>query len=118
MVLAASPNGLPEAGRIDGASEGWLSFRVAMPLPTGPLSALGNFALLQACNQFAWPLLVANSKNRYTAEVGLALFQTGYTVNFGAVTAGSVNSVLPIPIVFLALRRRIIDGVALSGLQG
>jgi multiple sugar transport system permease protein len=54
----------------------------------------------------------------YTAEVGLALFQTGYTINFGAVSAGSVISVLPILIVFFVLRRQIIYGVALSGLKG
>lgn len=117
-VLASIPDELIEAGRIDGASESWIFLHVVMPLLSGPLSALGIFAFMQAWNQFVWPLLVANSKMLYTAEVGLALFQTGYTVDFGAVSAGSVISVLPILIVFLALRRRIIDGVALSGLKG
>lgn len=117
-VLASIPDELIEAGRIDGASESWIFLHVVMPLLGGPLSALGIFAFMQAWNQFVWPLLVANSKTLYTAEVGLALFQTGYTVDFGAVSAGSVISVLPILIVFLALRRRIIDGVALSGLKG
>jgi len=117
-VLASIPDELIEAGRIDGASESWIFLHVVMPLLAGPLSALGIFAFMQAWNQFVWPLLVANSKTLYTAEVGLALFQTGYTVDFGAVSAGSVISVLPILIVFLALRRRIIDGVALSGLKG
>jgi multiple sugar transport system permease protein len=117
-VLASIPDELIEAGRIDGASESWIFLHVVVPLLGGPLSALGIFAFMQAWNQFVWPLLVANSKMLYTAEVGLALFQTGYTVDFGAVSAGSVISVLPILIVFLALRRRIIDGVALSGLKG
>lgn len=117
-VLAAIPDELIEAGRIDGASELWIFGRLVVPLLGGPLSALGIFAFMQAWNQFVWPLLVANSKSLYTAEVGLALFQTGYTINFGAVSAGSVISVLPILIVFIVLRRRIIDGVALSGLKG
>lgn len=117
-VLAAIPDELIEAGRIDGASELWIFGRVVVPLLGGPMSALGIFAFMQAWNQFVWPLLVANSKSLYTAEVGLALFQTGYTINFGAVSAGSVVSVLPILTVFIILRRRIIDGVALSGLKG
>lgn len=117
-VLASIPDELIEAGRIDGASELWIFGRVVVPLLGGPMSALGIFAFMQAWNQFVWPLLVANSKSLYTAEVGLALFQTGYTVNFGAVSAGSVVSVLPILTVFVILRRRIIDGVALSGLKG
>lgn len=116
-VLASIPDELIEAGRIDGASELWIFTRVVMPLLGGPLSALGIFAFMQAWNQFVWPLLVSNSKSLYTAEVGLALFQTGYTINFGAVSAGSVISVLPILIVFLVLRRQIIYGVALSGLK-
>jgi len=117
-VIAAIPDELIEAGRIDGASELWIFGRVVVPLLGGPMSALGIFAFMQAWNQFVWPLLVANSKSLYTAEVGLALFQTGYTINFGAVSAGSVVSVLPILTVFVILRRRIIDGVALSGLKG
>lgn len=117
-VLASIPDELIEAGRIDGASELWIFGRVIVPLLTGPMSALGIFAFMQAWNQFVWPLLVANSKQLYTAEVGLALFQTGFTVNFGAVSAGSVVSVAPILIVFFLLRRHIIEGVALSGLKG
>lgn len=116
-VLASIPDELIEAGRIDGASEWWIFVRVVMPLLGGPMSALGIFAFMQAWNQFVWPLLVTNSKSLYTAEVGLALFQTGYTINFGAVSAGSVISVLPILIVFLVLRRQIIYGVALSGIK-
>lgn len=117
-VLAAIPDELIEAGRIDGASELWIFGRVVFPLLKGPLSALSIFAFMQAWNQFVWPLLVANTKNLYTAEVGLALFQTGFTVNFGAVSAGSVVSVAPILLVFFLLRRQIIAGVALSGLKG
>ncbi len=117
-VIASIPDDLIEAGRIDGASELWIFGRVIMPLLTGPLSALGIFAFMQAWNQFVWPSLITNSKNLYTAEVGLALFQTGFTVNFGAVSAGSVVSVAPILIVFFLLRKQIIEGVALSGLKG
>jgi multiple sugar transport system permease protein len=117
-AIASIPDELIEAGRIDGASEFWIFTRVVVPLLTGPLSALGIFAFMQAWNQFVWPLLAVNSKNLYTAEVGLALFQTGYTINFGAVSAGSVISVMPILIVFFVLRRQIIYGVALSGLKG
>lgn len=117
-VIASIPDDLIEAGRIDGASEFWIFSRVIMPLLTGPLSALGIFAFMQAWNQFVWPSLITNSKNLYTAEVGLALFQTGFTVNFGAVSAGSVVSVAPILIVFFLLRKQIIEGVALSGLKG
>jgi multiple sugar transport system permease protein len=117
-VLASIPDELLEAGRIDGASEWWIMTRVVLPLLTGPLSALGIFAFMQAWNQFVWPLIAANTKTMYTAEVGLALFQTGFTINFGAVSAGSVISVAPILIVFFLLRRQIIEGVALSGLKG
>lgn len=117
-VLASIPDELMEAGRIDGASEWWIFTRVVMPLLVGPLSALGIFAFMQAWNQFVWPLIVAKSREMYTAEVGLALFQTGFTIDFGAVSAGSVISVAPILLVFFLLRRQIIEGVALSGLKG
>jgi multiple sugar transport system permease protein len=117
-VSSAIPTDYLEAARIDGASEWWLLLRVIAPLSTTALSAIGIFAFIQAWTAFIWPLLVANDQLLFNMEVGLTAFQFKFSTEYGKLMAGSVISTLPMVIVFLVLRRRIIESVALTGLKG
>ena len=82
------------------------------------MSAIGIFAFIQAWAAFIWVLLVANDQNLFNMEVGLTAFQFKFTADYGKMMAGSVISTLPMLVVFLLLRRRIIESVALTGLKG
>ncbi len=61
-VDTAIPDELIEAARIDGASEWWIFWRIALPLLRGPLAALGVLAFFQAWTAFAWPMIVATKR--------------------------------------------------------
>jgi multiple sugar transport system permease protein len=117
-VASAIPNDYLEAARIDGAGEWWILGRIIAPLSTPALSAIGIFAFIQAWAAFIWPLLVANDQLLFNMEVGLTAFQFKFTADYGRMMAGSVISTLPMLIIFLILRRRIIESVALTGLKG
>ncbi len=117
-VASAIPTELLEAARIDGASEWWILFRVIAPLSVSAISAIGIFAFIQAWAAFLWPLLVANDQLLFNMEVGLTAFQFKFSADYGKLMAGSVVSVLPMLVVFLILRRRIIESIALTGLKG
>jgi multiple sugar transport system permease protein len=117
-MRSAIPDELLDAARIDGASE-WRIFRdivVALSLPAA--GALGIFAFIQAWAAFLWPLLVANQRDLFNLELGLNAFQFRYSVDYGPLMAGSVLSVLPMVLVFVLLRRQIIDSAASTGLRG
>jgi multiple sugar transport system permease protein len=117
-MRSAIPDELIDAARIDGASE-WRIFAnivVALSLPAA--GALAIFAFIQAWAAFLWPLLVANQRDLFNLELGLNAFQFRYSVDYGPLMAGSVMSVLPMAVVFLLLRRQIIDSAAISGLKG
>jgi multiple sugar transport system permease protein len=117
-MRSAIPDELIDAARIDGASE-WRIFRdivVALSLPAA--GALGIFAFIQAWAAFLWPLLVANQRDLFNLELGLNAFQFRYSVDYGPLMAGSVLSVLPMVLVFVLLRRQIIDSAASTGLRG
>jgi multiple sugar transport system permease protein len=116
-VIQAIPDELIEAARIDGAGEFWIFLRVVLPLLRGPLSALGVLAFFQAWTAFAWPLTVATTQDSYTAEVGLALFQTGYTVDLGRLSAASAVVLIPSLTLFMILRRNFVRGIASTGLK-
>ncbi|MHB2169479.1 carbohydrate ABC transporter permease [Alsobacter sp. R-9] len=116
-VIASIPDELLEAARVDGAGEWWIFLRVVVPLLRGPLGALGVLAFFQAWTAFTWPLIVATTKESYTVEVGLALFQTGFTVDLGRLSAAATVVLVPTIIVFSLLRRNFVQGVASSGLK-
>lgn len=116
--LAFLPEELLDAARIDGAGEWRIFTRIVLPLSTSALSALAILGFIQVWGIFIWPLLITNTNDMRTVEVGLANFQTGYVIEYGPIMAGSVISLLPILVVFLVLRRQIIDSVALTGMKG
>lgn len=116
-VLASIPDELIEAARIDGAGELWIYWRVVLPLLRGPMAALAVLAFFQAWTTFAWPMIVATRRSAYTIEVGLALFQTGYTVDLGRLSAASACVLVPSVLAFVLLRRNFVQGVASTGMK-
>jgi multiple sugar transport system permease protein len=116
-VIHSIPDELLEAARIDGASEFWVFFYIVLPLLRGPLAALGVLAFFQAWTAFTWPLIVTSTKTSYTIEVGLALFQTGFTVDVGRLSAASSIVLIPSITLFVFLRRQFVQGVASTGLK-
>jgi len=117
-VASAIPDELMEAARVDGASEWWTFRRVLVPLSGNAMAAVGIFAFIQAWGVFLWLLLVANNEHLFNLEVGLTAFQFRFSTDYGKLMAGSTLSTLPMLIVFLLLRRRIIENMALTGLKG
>ncbi|MGV8950752.1 MAG: carbohydrate ABC transporter permease [Cypionkella sp.] len=116
-VMHSIPDELLEAARIDGAGEIWIFIRIVVPLLRGALGALFVLAFFQAWTAFAWPLIVATTTTSYTIEVGLALFQTGFTVDLGRLSAASAIVLVPSVTLFVLLRRNFVQGVASTGLK-
>ncbi len=116
-VIHSIPDELLEAARIDGAGEFWIFWRIVLPLLRGALGALGVLAFFQAWTAFAWPMIVATDREAYTIEVGLALFQTGFTVDLGRLSAASALVLIPSITLFVILRRNFVQGVASTGLK-
>ena len=116
--ISSLPDELLDAARIDGASEWRIFVRLVVPLMRSALGALAIFAFINSWGAFIWPLLITSTKELWTMELGLGVFQQRFTVAYGPITAGSVISILPILLVFLVLRRNIINGITLTGLKG
>ncbi|SRR6266403_1609121 len=118
QVIMSIPDELLEAARMDGASEFWIYARVVLALSKSGLMALGVFAFSEAWANFIWPLVVVTSKDMYTTELGLAIYQRQFFIEYGPISAGAVISILPMLVVFSVLRSHIMKGIATSGLRG
>jgi multiple sugar transport system permease protein len=116
-VLASVPDELLDAARIDGLSETGIMIRLVSRLLAPALSALAIFAYLQSWTAFIWPLLVLNDQNLFPVQLGLAQFNSSVSVNYAVLSAGAVVAMAPTVIAFLVLRRRIIEGVTLTGFK-
>jgi multiple sugar transport system permease protein len=117
-VSSAIPTELMQAARVDGAGEWWILARVIAPLSGNALAAVSILAFISAWGIFIWPLLVANDQLLFNMELGLTAFQFRFSSDVGKLMAGSVVSVVPMLIIFLVMRRRIIENMALTGLKG
>jgi multiple sugar transport system permease protein len=118
QFMLGLPADLLDAGRVDGAGELRIFWRVILPLCGPALATLGILTFLASWNNFLWPLVVAQTEQTYTLPVALALYSTGQnSTQYGLLLAGATVVVLPILLVFLIFQRRFIEGIATTGLK-
>lgn len=118
QYILGLPDELIQAARVDGASELRIFFSIILPLCGPAVATLGILTFLTSWNNFLWPLVVATDESKFTLPVALALFAVGQNATkYGLLLAGSVVVVLPVLVVFLFLQRRIIQGVAMTGIK-
>jgi multiple sugar transport system permease protein len=118
QFILGLPDELIQAARVDGASEFRIFRSIILPLCKPVLATLGILTFLTSWNQFLWPLVVAQSEDKYTLPVALAIYSIGEKrADYGLLMAGSVIVVIPVLLVFLALQRHFVRGIAMTGIK-
>lgn len=117
QFMAEIPDDLVQAARIDGAGEFRIFFRIVLPLCKPALATLTLVTFLVAWNNFLWPAVVAQTQDKYTLPVALAIFSNQEATHYGLLLAGAVVVVAPIVVIFLALQRFFVEGIASTGLK-
>jgi multiple sugar transport system permease protein len=118
QYISTLPDELIQAARIDGAGELRIFASVIMPLCGPAIATLGILTFLASWNNFLWPLVVAQTEDKYTLPVALALYAVGQNATqYGLLLAGSVVVVLPVLALFLFLQRHIMQGIAMTGIK-
>ncbi|KJL41964.1 carbohydrate ABC transporter permease [Microbacterium trichothecenolyticum] len=114
------PDSLLDAARIDGAGEFRTFFQIVLPLCKAPLATLAIFTFMGSWNSFLWPLIISQDDSMYTLPVSLALFSAeagGHGSDYGLQMAGSFLIIIPVLILFIAMQRHFIQGIALTGIK-
>ncbi|MFO7446799.1 MAG: carbohydrate ABC transporter permease [Ignavibacteriaceae bacterium] len=111
------PKELEEAAYIDGATRFQVLRKIIIPLAKPALATLAIFTFMGVFNDFIWALIVINSEDLRTVQLGLAIFRDRYLTQWDLLMAGSVTAVLPILIVFFFAQSYFIKGITLSGLK-
>lgn len=116
-MTSGIPNELIEAARIDGASEFRIFHTIAIPLSINMISALVIFLFLWNWEDFLWPYLVLETKDKFPIAVALNMFSGQNNTNYGGLFAATAVTIIPIMIVYFTFQKRFIEGVAMSGIK-
>ena len=112
------PSELCEAARIDGLTEYGIWFKIMLPLSKPALSTLTIFPFVNTWNDFLGPLIYLTRNELKTIQIGLRMFISQYSAEYGLIMAASVIALIPVLIVFLSLQKYFVQGVASTGLKG
>ena len=116
------PTELEEAARIDGCGELRIFLQIMLPLSKPALSTVTILTFIANWNSFLWPMICIRTDNLKTLPVGIAQFMGSVNSNaqfqYGTALAGCCMAVIPTLIVFLALQKYFVEGIASSGIKG
>jgi multiple sugar transport system permease protein len=105
------PESVLDAARIDGAGEFRIYWSIVLPACRPILVTLAVFTFMGTWNDFMWPLIVLTDADMYTLPVALANLVGEHVQDTELMMAGSVLTVLPVVLLFLALQRYYIAGI-------
>nr|WP_232278877.1 carbohydrate ABC transporter permease [Paenibacillus sp. 481] len=113
------PTSLREAGIIDGAGEGSVFWRIYFPLCMPIVVTLVILQFLHIWNDLLWPLLVLSTSDKYTIQLGVAMFTyaRGNNVTPSIVMAAATVSLVPALLMYLFLQKYIVESIAYTGIK-
>jgi multiple sugar transport system permease protein len=112
------PDEILEAARVDGASEFRIFASIIVPALRPILATLATFTFLGTWNDFMWPLIVLSDEHLYTLPVALASLSREHVQDNELMMAGSVVTILPVLLLFLALQRQYLTGLLAGSIKG
>lgn len=119
QFILAIPDEIVDAGRVDGASETRIFFRLILPVARPAIISLAIIFYVAVWNSFLAPVIYLSSPKNYTLPVMLESFQgdIGRTP-YDLIMAGSVVGTLPLVVAFLVFQRRLVSGIMEGTVKG
>lgn len=119
FMLASLPLELLDSARIDGSGEFHTFNTIAMPIMKPAMATQAIFSFVASWNNLFLPSILLTDNEKYTMPIMVSLLRGDiYKTEHGAIYLGVTLSVLPLFIVYFALSKYIIAGVALGGVKG
>jgi len=118
QFIVTLPGDYIDSGRVDGLNELQIFWHLILRLSTPAVAALGIFTFMGNWNSLMWPLIVISRNGLRTVPVGLLAFQGEFYTPYNQLFAMSVLAVVPTGLFFVALRERLIQGMAMVGIKG
>jgi multiple sugar transport system permease protein len=110
---------LIHAARIDGCSELGIFHKIMMPIAAPGAFTMAIFAFVGSWNNFFTPFLIITNQRQATLPMAIQIIIAGNTYNreLGAFYLGLAISIAPVIVVYVALSKYIISGIAMGALK-
>lgn len=112
------PVALEEAARLDGCNPWQTFWKVMFPLVRPGLFAVMITTVLWSWNDLLWPLIVTTREENMPLSVGIATLAGQHSAEYALMMAASVMAMAPIFLIFFTMQKRVIEGLAASGIKG
>jgi multiple sugar transport system permease protein len=117
QFIESFPSELIDAGRVDGASEFGIYWRIVLPNLGAGLATLGIFTFMGTWNDYLWPLIVITDHQKRTLPLLLTWYNSQHGTRYDLTMAASILVLLPILVVYMFFQRWIVRGVAMTGFK-
>ncbi len=127
QVIAAVPDELLDAARVDGCGEFAIFGRIVLPVIRPALAGLAVLTVMNIYNDFVWPVVAASSERMATLQVVLSTLAQNITGNrigadyatvTGELLAAASVALVPLLIVFIVLQKHFINGILAGSVKG
>jgi len=112
------PYELMEAARADGASEIRIFWQIILPLIRPGAGALAVWAFIHSYNSFLWPLIAVSDASQFTLPLGLQALFGAMNRQYDLVLAGAVLASAPSLLIFIVLRKQLLEGLTAGSVKG
>lgn len=118
--FAQVPDALYYAAKVDGTSDMKYLFKVMIPICKPTLITIGILKIIECWNSYVWPRLITDDENYYLVSNGIQeIRENGFgRENIPAMMAAVVVISIPLVVLFLIFRDKIMAGVSRGGTKG
>ena len=114
----AIPKEMEEAALVDGATPWQVFSKIMLPMASPGILTVALIIGLYSWNEFLISTTFLQQQDKLTAVVSFFLLSGQYSSDWGEIMAAALIIVLPVVILFVALQRRFIEGMAGGSVKG
>ena len=118
QYMMTIPMDLDESARIDGASRLQILRHIIAPIAFPGIVLVTVFTFTDVWNDFMGPLIYLSDPEKFTVTLGLSFFQGAKETSWHLLMAGSLMAMIPPVILFFIAQRRLLGGLAATGIKG
>ena len=114
------PEELYKAAKVDGTSDLKYLFKVMLPISQPTVVTIVILKVIECWNSYVWPRLITDDETRFLVSNGIQeIRENGFgRENIPAMMAAVVVISVPLIILFLIFRKKIMAGVSRGGTKG
>lgn len=114
------PDELYRAAKVDGTSDLKYLCKVMIPICRPTLVTITNLKIIECWNSYVWPRLITDDQNYFLVSNGIQeIRENGFgRENIPAMMAAVVVISIPLIVLFLVFRKKVMEGVSRGGTKG